>query len=248
MARLTFLPYFLVAAFGFGLSWVQTGHLVRQVSPDEHSASLVLTAILTLLVTWVLWSFMAILVHRLLLLGDTVATHGMKRPVLGKYLWKSLAIGVRVVAFYVVAVIVPSVVLLPRLMDSQLTAPGEAPPMPLAFTAVLYLVVMVATWLGFRWSLVLPAAAVEDNGLTIGDSWRETRPFRLEILVASAVLTGLLVVIDLLTNHVIGGRDLGALVSTVLNWPVAVFGVVILTLLYRTCSGGRDPRQRAAKP
>lgn len=195
--------------------------------------------LLSLLLGLVIGSSVAVGWHRLLLLGEQPVTAGYLR--LDNTVWRYIAVAglmlVLSMPFFATAFLMGQVA--PELTPK----PGQPPPELGGGAALLVLVMLAAMCVAFlvttRWSLALPARAIDDLGLTLGDSWRLTQGnfWRLFAGTMACYLPTLVVASLVASPGLAGGGPSGYIVSVMLSSAAglvtSVFPLAFLSLAYR---------------
>ncbi len=195
--------------------------------------------LLSLLLGLVIGSSVAVGWHRLLLLGEMPATAGYLR--LDNTVWRYIAVAglmlVLSMPFFVAAFVMAQVA--PEIAPG----PGQPPPELSGGVALLVLVMLAAMCAAFlittRWSLALPARAVDDLALTLGDSWRLTQGsfWRLFAGTMACYVPTLVVASLVAAPGLAGGGPGGYIISVMLSSAAglvtSVFPLAFLSLAYR---------------
>lgn len=108
---------------------------------------------------------------------------------------------------------------------------GEAS--ELTFTIITLLASIPGHWILSRWSLVLPATALDREPRSLGDAWRQSKPYNKQIFV----LMGLIPLIVGAVNQFIFAEFnhiLAFVVSGVIFGIFGAYQIALLSLSYRT--------------
>lgn len=184
---------------------------------------IMVTAILAIVAS--LW--IAVAWHRYVLTGEAPEGalpqwHG--GLILG-YLGRSVMIAL-LIAVAVVAAMIPVGFVMSL-------APGAALPLVL-------MVVGLAAYLFFRFSVLLPAGAV-DRKLTLREAWTATGKEREAVLVVTLIVVGFSVLVQVPAWLNPNQASLVNLAySIVVGWFATMIGISVLTTLYGLCVEGRD--------
>ncbi len=175
-------------------------------------------------------AFIAVLTHRYILLEDKSYARALSQPVYGNYLLRALFVGLALIA--VVVILFGSVRLAASLIARNNTGftvlVGAA-----SLSAYLALFVFAA-----RWSVGLPAAALGAH-IDLRSSWDLTRGLTLPILITvGATAIGKLALSFLL--HLTPYGMFRSIAQALVDWPIMIFGAVVLTTLYGRCVEGRS--------
>jgi len=111
--------------------------------------------------------------------------------------------------------------------------------------AVAWILVLGAaigfSWLGVRFGLILPAAAVGER-LTLSESWQETRPVSTDILVPVVVLAIGISIVSSAVNVMFGASVIGLVASALVYWIQILLNLSLMTTVYGMQLEGRALR------
>lgn len=231
-ARITAAPFliFVAAAFViFGPLFINFPNLVDDPAMMEDDSEFVrsfLGSIGLLLLGFVLFAWAAVAWHRFVLQEEYV---GMVAPfsggrVLG-YVGRSLLLGL-----LLFLLMIPALFLLVPLFSAATQSGSLLLILPIGLALSVFL-----NWLLVRWSLILPAGAV-DRKLRIGESWKATAPVSVAILVPIVVVSG----VTLVLQQLVGFLPFGVVLSWLFTWLQMLVNLALLTTLYGTQIEGRE--------
>ncbi|MEJ2002475.1 MAG: hypothetical protein P8X51_10880 [Maritimibacter sp.] len=168
-------------------------------------------------------AFMAVLVHRYVLLEDTSYVRAFTKRTYGRYILRALAMTVALAGIIIVLVIPAG------LFGASI---GETSSTRIFMSVSLVMITsFLVALLAVRWGLVLPAASV-GKLMKLEESWKLTRGFTAAIAIATGLTWTVPLALSELVGHLIPIELLAWAAQTLISWPVMLFGVVILTVLY----------------
>ncbi|WP_323767818.1 hypothetical protein [Antarctobacter sp.] len=200
-----------------------TGDATEMVVSPGMAMMALATAVLAVVAS--LW--IAVAWHRFVLTGEVPegALPQWQGGLVLAYLGRSVMIAL-LVALAVVAAMIPIGIVMAA-------APGAALPL-------LFVLVVMAVYLFFRFGVMLPAGAI-DRKLTLREAWAATGKEHGTVVVLALIVVGFSVLVQLPAWLNPDPKSLINLVySVVVGWFATMIGVSVLTSLYGLCVEGRD--------
>ncbi|EAR53063.1 membrane protein, putative [Oceanicola granulosus HTCC2516] len=186
---------------------------------NPGSALLILLVMLPLALFILGW--VAVTWHRFILLEEypdpVPAVSG--RPI-WPYVGKSVGLAVVLMLVFIPLSLVVGLVATPLVMLNEFFGA--------ALAGILLGVVFSYFWL--RWALILPAAAI-GRPMSMGESWRITKPLSSDIVGVSLLLALLNFALSLVALP-FGGGVVGTVLALVVDWFTMMVGLSVLTTLF----------------
>jgi hypothetical protein len=221
--------------------------LTHEFNPEKPDMAELATAgpflILMVLVSFISYSAIAVSWHRYILLDEV--PQGWARLRLDGPMWRYLGnIILIVLAMALIAVpVVIAVGVLGAILVAGMGSSGIAVAAALGIAAYAFIAVA-----GYRFSIKLPAVALNERQFTLADAWNCSRGNFWQLLglgliyLVIAVAFGLLIfaVSDVLGLVGSAGAAVAVAIQVVVNWVLTILGVTILTSLYGFFVEGRE--------
>jgi hypothetical protein len=188
----------------------------------------------------VIYSSIGVTWHRYILQDET--PQGAARLRLDKTVWRYFGNTILVALLVVLSV-------LPLAMIFSMVMQIASASLHIVMPVYLALALLIALPVTYRFSLKLPAIAVENRNFKFGDAWNVTRGNMLQLIaLGMAVFAGLMVLGFLLAGFeniletALGSIAvfLFAILRQLIGWVIAIFTITMLTSLYGFFVENRD--------
>ncbi|MFQ6546921.1 hypothetical protein AADZ90_003135 [Aestuariibius sp. 2305UL40-4] len=200
-------------------------------SDPDLMMPVVAATVATLAILLFVFSWIAVLWHRFILLEEYPALlPRVPAASLWGYLWRTLLLGGLTMLLTIPAMWAALLLIRLAMID---TAMG----MVIGWGICLVCFALVLA-IGLRLALILPAAAV-GRPVSLRQSWAETRPACRTILVLSGLLILIKVAGWILVGRTLGPTIVGAFAGLMIDWLMIFIGVSIVTTLYGHLIEGR---------